>query len=156
LERRESPVVRRLQRGYTGVLARIVPRPVAAYATAVVVMAAGTMVLPYLGQSLFPAFKERDFLMHWVARPGTSQQEMIRITKQVSRELRAIPGVRNFGAHIGQGTLADEPVGMNFAENWISISPSVDYDKTLAAIQQVVERYPGMQTDVQTYLKERT
>ncbi|WP_460493044.1 efflux RND transporter permease subunit [Dactylosporangium cerinum] len=156
IERHDSPVVRWLQRGYRAALARIIPRPVAAYATVLVVMATGTVVLPFLGQSLFPAFQERDFLMHWVARPGTSQQEMIRITKEVSRELRAIPGVRNFGAHIGQGTLADEPVGMNFAENWVSIDPSVDYNKTVAAIQQVVDRYPGLQTDVQTYLKERT
>jgi Cu/Ag efflux pump CusA len=121
-----------------------------------VVMAAGLAIAPLLGQNLFPAFKERDFLMHWVAQPGTSREEMVRITTQASKELRAIPGVRNFGAHIGQGTMADEVVGMNFAENWISIDPSVDYDKTLAAIQKVVDGYPGLQRDVQTYLKERT
>lgn len=45
---------------------------------------------------------------------------------------------------------------MNFAENWISIDKNVDYDKTLAAIQTVVDGYPGLQRDVQTYLKERT
>jgi CzcA family heavy metal efflux pump len=156
LERRESPLVRWLQRGYTALLARIVPRPRRAYATVGVVVVAGLLVVPFLGQDLFPAFKERDFLMHWVTRPGTSREEMIRITTQVSRELRAIPGVRNFGAHIGQGTLADEPVGINFGENWISIDPSVDYDKTVAAIQKVVDGYPGLQRDVQTYLKERT
>jgi Cu/Ag efflux pump CusA len=50
----------------------------------------------------------------------------------------------------------DEIVGMNFAENWISIDPSVNYDKTVAAIKKVVEGYPGLQRDVQTYLKERT
>ena len=113
-------------------------------------------MVPLLGQNLFPAFKERDFLMHWVAQPGTSREEMVRITTQASKELRAIPGVRNFGAHIGQGTLADEVVGMNFTENWISIDPDVDYDKTLAAVQKVVDGYPGLQRDVQTYLKERT
>ena len=156
LERRQSPVVRGLQRHYTSLLARIVPRPRLAYATAALVMLAGLSVLPLLGQDLFPAFKERDFLMHWISRPGTSRAEMVRITTRASKELRAIPGVRNFGAHIGQGTLADEPVGVNFAENWISIDPKVDYDKTVAAIQKVVDGYPGLQRDVQTYLRERT
>ena len=156
LERRQSPVVRGLQRRYTILLARILPRPRLAYATAALVMLAGLVALPFLGQSLFPAFKERDFLMHWVSRPGTSRAETVRITTLVSRELRSIPGVRNFGAHIGQGTLADEPVGVNFAENWISIDPKVDYDRTVAAIQKVVDGYPGLQRDVQTYLKERT
>ena len=94
--------------------------------------------------------------LRWISRPGTSRAETVRITTRVSKELRSIPGVRNFGAHIGQGTLADEPVGVNFAENWISIDPKVDYDKTVAAIQKVVDGYPGLQRDVQTYLRERT
>ncbi|MGW6930943.1 efflux RND transporter permease subunit [Lentzea sp. NPDC054927] len=156
IEHRESPLVRWLQRGYTALLARIVPRPGVAYSSVAVVMVAGIAIVPFLGQNLFPSFKERDFLMHWVAQPGTSREEMVRITQQASKELRAIPGVRNFGAHIGQGTLADEVVGMNFTENWISIDKDVDYSKTVAAVQKVVDGYPGLQRDVQTYLKERT
>ena len=60
-----------------------------------------------------------------------------------SRELRAIPGVRNFGSHIGQAFLAEEIAGVNFGENWISIDRDADYDKTLAAIEEVVDSYPG-------------
>jgi Cu/Ag efflux pump CusA len=80
---------------------------------------------------------------------------MLRITKLVSRELRAIPGVRNFGAHIGQAFLADEIVGVANGENWISIDPNVDYDKTIAAIKEVVDGYPGLYRGVETYLGER-
>jgi Cu/Ag efflux pump CusA len=93
--------------------------------------------------------------MHWLTKPGTSHPEMYRITVQASKELRQIPGVRNFGAHIGRAMAADEPVGMNFTENWISIDPAVDYDVTLAAVQEAVDGYPGLYRDVQTYLKER-
>ena len=49
--------------------------------------------------------------MHWVEKPGTSLDAMRRITVRASRELRAIPGVRNFGAHIGRAEVADEVVG---------------------------------------------
>ena len=156
LERHESPLARWLQAAYGRLLERIVDRPAAAYATVAVIVLAGIVTVPMLGQGLFPAFKERDFLMHWVARPGTSQAEMVRIVKAASEDLRKVPGVRNFGAHIGQGTLSDEPVGMNFAENWISIDKNVDYDETVAKVQAVVDAYPGLQRDVQTYLKERT
>jgi Cu/Ag efflux pump CusA len=72
-----------------------------------------------------------------------------------SKELRSIPGVRNFGAHIGRALVADEVVGIDFTENWISVDPKVDYDKTLAAIQETVDGYPGIYRDVQTYLRER-
>jgi len=155
LEERESPVVRWLQRGYEAVLSRVIRTPAPAYATVGVLVLAGLVLSPLLGHELLPDFKERDFLMHWVGRPGTSHSEMNRIVTQASKELRAIPGVRNFGAHIGQGTLGDEPYGINFAENWISIDKSADYDKTLAAVQEAVDGYPGLYRDVQTYLRER-
>ena len=156
LQRHVSPVASWLQDRYVRLLERIVDRPAAAYSTVLVIVLVGILTVPMLGQGLFPAFKERDFLMHWVARPGTSHAEMLRIVKAASVDMLAIPGVRNFGAHIGQGTLSDEPVGMNFAENWISIEKNVDYDQTVAKVQAVVDAYPGLQRDVQTYLKERT
>jgi CzcA family heavy metal efflux pump len=155
LERRESPLVRWLQGGYQALLARVVNRPRRAYAAVGVVFLAGAATLPLLGQSLLPSFKERDFLMHWVTDPSASHPEETRVTVRASEELRAIPGVRNFGAHIGQALLMDEVVGVNFGENWISVDPEVDYDKTLAAVQEVVDGYPGIYRDVQTYLKER-
>jgi Cu/Ag efflux pump CusA len=155
LERRQSPLVRWLQRGYAAVLGRVMRSPRPALALVVVVALLGLGVLPALGQSLLPDFKERDFLMHWVTAPGTSHPEEVRITTAASKELRAIPGVRNFGAHIGQALAADEVVGIDFGENWISVDPKVDYDQTLGKIQEVVEGYPGLRRDVQTYLKER-
>ena len=155
LERRESPLTRRLEDGYEWLLARIVQRPSRAYAGAGAVLVAGIAVVPFLGQSLLPSFKERDFLMHWVTEPSTSGPEEYRISVQACRELRTIPGVRNCGSHIGQALLADEVVGVHFGENWVSVDPSVDYDKTLARIQEVVAGYPGIHRDVQTYLKER-
>ena len=102
-----------------------------------------------------PKFKEYDFLMHWVEKPGTSLEAMQRITVRASRELRAIPGVRNFGAHIGRAEVADEVVGPNFTELWISLDPAVSYGPTVAKIQNVVDGYPGLYRDVLTYLKER-
>jgi CzcA family heavy metal efflux pump len=155
LDRREPPLVRVLQAAYTGVLARVIQRPRWAYATVAVLVAAGVAVVPLLGESLFPQFKERDFLMHWITYPGTSHPEEQRIVTQGSRELRSIPGVRNFGSHIGQAFLGEEIAGVNFGENWISIDPKADYDKTVAALQQAVAGYPGVYTDVQTYLNER-
>ena len=74
---------------------------------------------------------------------------------RASQELRAIPGVRNFGAHIGRAEVADEVVGPNFTELWISIDPKVDYAATVAQIQEVVDGYPGLYRDVLTYLSER-
>ncbi|MDQ3210566.1 MAG: efflux RND transporter permease subunit [Actinomycetota bacterium] len=155
LMHRESPLVAPMQRAYDRVLSRIVVRPRRAFAAVGVTAMLGVVALPLLGQSLLPSFKERDFLMHWVTKPGTSHPEMVRLTTRACEELRTIPGVRNCGVHIGQAFNADEVVGIDFAENWISVDPSVDYDETVANIQEVVDGYPGIYRDVLTYLKER-
>ena len=152
---RLSPIIPWLHRRYDALLGRTIKAPRLAYATTGVLMAAGITVWPLLGQELLPSFKERDFLMHWVTKPGTSHPEMVRITTQACKELRTIPGVRNCGSHIGQALLMDEVYGVYFGENWISVDPAVDYDATLARIQEVVDGYPGLYRDVQTYLKER-
>ena len=138
-----------LQRGYTARARRgsSARRAVVSSATAATLVA-GVAVLPFLGESLFPTFKERDFLMHWVTRPGTGHQEIVRITERASRDLRAIPGVRNFGAHIGRAVHGEEIDGINFAENWISVDPNADYDKTLDADRgRRSTAYPGLFRD---------
>ena len=155
LHKREPALLRWMHRVYNSVLAGIIEKPRRAYVVVGITVLAGLLVLPQLGQSLLPSFKERDFLMHWVTKPGTSWPEMNRITIQGSKELRSIEGVRNFGAHIGQAFYMDEVVGINFGENWISVSPDVDYDETLNKIQTLVDGYPGLYRDVLTYLKER-
>jgi CzcA family heavy metal efflux pump len=155
VERRESPVVRWLQGGYSRVLARVVDRPRRAYTTFGVVSLIGLLVLPQLGQSLFPTFKERDFLVHWIAVPGTSDEEVQRTTIALSKQLRSIPGVRSFGSHIGQAVLGEEIAGVNFGEAWISVDESVDLDRTVESIKAVVDSYPGVYRDVLTYLNER-
>jgi CzcA family heavy metal efflux pump len=155
IERRVSPVATWLQRGYTGILAPIVRAPRLAYVAVAVVTVGGLAVMPQLKESLLPAFKERDFLMHWLTPAGTSVTEERRVTARSFVDLSQIPGVRNFGAHIGQALLADEVVGVNFGENWISIDPAVDYQTTRDAVQAVVDSYPGLYRDVQTYLRER-
>ncbi len=155
LQHRESPVVPPMKRAYERVLNRIVNRPRGAYGAVATATVAGLIIVPLLGQSLLPDFKERDFLMHWLTKPGTGLVEMVRITEEANRELLTIPGVRNAGSHIGQALLMDEVVGIDFGENWVSVDPAVDYDQAVANIQTVVDGYPGLFRDVLTYLKER-
>jgi len=150
-----GPLSRLLQRAYAPLVRRLVRRGRMAGVAFVVALAGAAAAVPFLGEAFLPEFHETDFLMHWIGKPGTSVAEMDRITARVSGELRAIPGVRNFGAHIGRAEVADEVVGQNFAELWISLDDKADYDASVAKIRAVVEGYPGLYRDVQTYLQER-
>jgi Cu/Ag efflux pump CusA len=155
VERREARLVGWLKAGYRRMLPPLVDRPKAALGALAVMLVATAAAVPYLGEEFLPSFREYDFLMHWVEKPGTSLDAMRRITERASREMLAVPGVRNFGAHIGRAEVADEVVGPNFTELWISLDPSVDYEPTVARIQSIVDGYPGLTRDLLTYLRER-
>jgi len=154
-ERRESPFLLWLKERYAAFLPRLIERPKKVLAFLGAALVITVAVIPFLGEEFLPHFKEYDFLMHWVEKPGASLEAMERITTRVSKELRAIPGVRNFGAHIGRAEVSDEVVGPNFTELWISLDQSVDYEATVAKIQEVVDGYPGLYRDLLTYLRER-
>ena len=153
--RRDAPLVKALKAGYRRVLPFFMGRPLqimGALVVAVVLAVVGTM---QCGLEMLPSFKEYDFLMHWVEKSGASIESMDRITIRASKELRNIDGVRNFGSHIGRAEVADEVVGANFTELWISVDEDADYAATVAKIEEVVYGYPGLRRDVLTYLKER-
>ncbi len=155
LREKEAPLLRWLKTGYANVLSRVLRRPSPTMIGAVVIALSGVLIYPTLGTQLLPNFKERDFLMHWLTEPSTSITEEKKVSVAACQDLREIPGVRNCGAHIGQALLSDEVYGAYFGENWVSVSKEVDYDDTYQKITDTVDSYPGMQRDVQTYLRER-
>ena len=155
LDARESRLVAGLKARYRRILPSFVERPKTALGSLAVMLALTAATVPFLGEEFLPSFREYDFLMHWVEKPGTSIEAMRRITERASIELTAVPGVRNFGSHIGRAEVADEVVGPNFTELWISLDPSVDYDAKVSSIQSIVDGYPGLYRDLLTYLRER-
>lgn len=152
--RHEAPLTRFLKSIYAGILPFFLHRPRQSLAFLAVMFVVTTLAVLRLGEEYLPHFRETDFLMHWVEKPGTSLEAMRRITTRASKELRGVAGVRNFGSHIGRAEVADEVVGPNFTELWISIDNDVPYEATVAKIQEVVDGYPGLKRDLLTYLKE--
>jgi CzcA family heavy metal efflux pump len=155
LERRQSPLISRLQRAYEWALARTAQRPRLAYVAVAVLMLAGLVVLPFVERNqLLPSFREPYISVQLEAAPGTSLPAMNRTVAHASSDLRAIPGVSDVGAHIGRAVFGDRVVGVNSAELWVSIQPEADYDATVAAIRQAVDSYAGLDHRVQTYLQQ--
>jgi Cu/Ag efflux pump CusA len=153
--REDAPLAKLLKRLYRPLLPPLVARPYLCLLALGLAFGLSGLAATRLGQAFLPDFQETDFLMHFVEKPGTSIEAMDRVTVQASKDLRAVPGVRNFGSHIGRAEVADEPVGPNFTELWISIDPAADYRATVTRIEEVVYAYPGLYRDVLTYLRER-
>jgi Cu/Ag efflux pump CusA len=148
------PLVGWLQSNYARGLSRMLPRSGFAYVAIAGLVVLGVASAPFLHQSLLPTFKESQLLVHLNGPPGTSLREMDRITARASRELRSIPGVRDVGGHVGRAVNGDQIVGAESAELWVSIDRS-HYDRTVAAVRQVVTGYPGLSQSVDTYTQEQ-
>ncbi|MDX2156185.1 MAG: efflux RND transporter permease subunit [Hyphomicrobiaceae bacterium] len=157
LEVREPVTVASMKRGYMSVLGAALAAPAVPVLATVALTLLGLIVWPLLGEAFMPEFKERDVLVRWIAKPGASRETMVRSTDRVRDELAAVPGLRpTFASHIGRSIMGGpEVVGMNYGEHWISIAPDADYDKTRAAVDRVIDNYPGILRGVHTYIRER-
>ena len=152
---KHSPLMRYLEAKYQVLLPKVLRKPGILVCSGTAVLVVATVGFFSLSNAFLPDFRENDFLMHWVAQPGTSLPALQRTTLRISRDLRAIPGIKSFGAHLGRAESADEIVGPNFAELWVHVDPTKDHDRTVAQVQAAIARYPGLRRDVETYLRER-
>ena len=153
-DRTASPLIRWLQAGYDGLLERILSRPATAFLTIAVLAGVGIGLIPFLRPALLPTFKERDLLIRLKTAPGTSHPEMVRLVDRVTGELRTLPGIHNVAALVGRAVFGDQTVGINSAEVWVNVAPAADYGATVAAITTALNSYPGLESEVQTYLNQ--
>jgi Cu/Ag efflux pump CusA len=151
-----APILALMDRSYLRTFPGLVRRGRTALVAASVLLLVGVGAAALLHQHLRPAFQDRQLLVKWNATPSTSLPEMDRITARATAELRAVPGVRTVGAHVGRAVTSDQPVGTGSGELWVTMAGSADYHRTARAIQRVVGSYPGIRGTVLTYENERS
>ncbi|MGH9148522.1 MAG: efflux RND transporter permease subunit, partial [Vicinamibacterales bacterium] len=146
-------MLRRLHVALFGWAART-PVPVLVGIGALVVV--GVVAMSFSRQeSLLPDFKETDLVVRLAGSSSASHPAMSRLTTMVSRELRAVPGVRSVSAHMGRAISSDKRTNINAGELSVSIHPSADYDATVASVREVVAGYGGLAPEVLTYVQAR-
>src|SRR5262249_26936682 len=154
--RRDSPVVRVVRWFYRRLLPVALNHPVVSLTAVLALFVGAGTLYPRLKKEYLPQVQEQDFLMHWVAKPGTSIDFMRQDIQTVSRRMRRETLVKEFGAHIARAEVGEEVVGPNFAELWISLGENPrDYAAARRDIEAVMARHPGFDHDLLTYLQER-
>ena len=151
----ESPPLRWLGPRYVTALSRTLRSPRAVLVAGAGAVLVALALLPLLGTSLIPSFKDRDVLVRLDSEPGTSNPRMTQITTRVSRELRQVPGVEDVGAHVGRAVTGDQIVDVNSGEVWVGIDSGADYDATLASIEDAVSGVRGVDREVVTYSTQK-
>ena len=149
----ESPVAAGFKGAYEGLLRGVTAAPKAVTGVALILVAAGLATWPMFGQSLLPALKEKELLVTLTTAPGASKKETYRITERMSKELESLSGVTKVSAHVGRAIGGDQIVDVNSSQIWVGLDGNADFDQMAAKVRETANGYPGLDNDVQTYLR---
>jgi CzcA family heavy metal efflux pump len=115
-------------------------------------MLVGALLLyPQMGKDFLPAFREETALVSTTAAPGTSLDEMNRISDVVERELLSIPEVKKVGRRLGRAERGDHVVPVSTSEFDVDFREPSGAEKKggrsraeiLADIRKRVQSVPG-------------
>jgi CzcA family heavy metal efflux pump len=119
---------------------------------------AAVAALPFLPASFMPDFREGHFVMQVSSSvPGTSLDEMMAAGTRISRDALALPYVATIEQQIGRASLGEDTWGTHQSEFHLELKPDADVDQSEAqdALRKILARYPGLQSEVVTFLGDR-
>jgi len=114
--------------------------------------------LPFLGGTFMPDFREGHFVVQMSSSiPGTSLDEMLALGKRVSAEVLALPYVKSIEQQVGRAELSEDTWGPHRTEFHVELKPDATIDQGAAqeALRGILEHYPGIQSEVVTFLGDR-
>ncbi len=142
---------------YARLLERVANRPrTIVFVVAMFCIIAATRV-PFFGGEFLPEFREGHFVVQVVAAPGMSLPEMRRIGAQLSIQLLANTNIATVEQQIGRAELGEDPWGPNRSEFHIELRAGASIDQAGVAdeIRALLDRFPGLQYEVVTFLGDR-
>src|SRR3984885_5591404 len=123
-----------------------------------VMVAAALAVLPFVGGTFMPDFREGHFRMQVSSSiAGTSLDEMLDVGKRISAEVLALPYVQSIEQQVGRAELGEDTWGPHRSEFHVELKAVAKVDQGAAQdeLRTVLEHYPGLQGEVVTFLGDR-
>ncbi len=127
-------------------------------AVVVACCAAAVAAVPFLGGTFMPEFREGHFVMQVVSSiPGTSLQEMLGLGKRISAEVLQLPYVATIEQQIGRAELGEDTWGPHQSEFHVELKADATVDEAQAQddLRAILKKYPGIQSEVVTFLGDR-
>jgi CzcA family heavy metal efflux pump len=139
-------------------LARICRHPGWAVAGSGAALAVALASLFLFNTELMPEFREGHFVLQVSGPPGTSLAVMRTYGEGISRDLLATPGVISVEQQLGRSEGGEDPFGTERSELHVELKPGLSgkaQDRIQERIHQILDSYPGLRTDVLTFLGDR-
>jgi CzcA family heavy metal efflux pump len=123
-----------------------------------VAIAAAIAALPLLGGTFMPDFREGHFVMQVVSSiPGTSLQEMLGLGRRISADVLRLPYVATVEQQVGRAELGEDTWGPHQSEFHVELKAGATVDQARAQedLRAILQKYPGIQSEVVTFLGDR-
>lgn len=112
----------------------------------------------FFGESGLPEFREGHFVVQVTLAPGTSLAESRRLGQRMTADFLAIPHIKTVSQQIGRAELGEDVWGPEKFEFHINLEDNVPGREQAATenkIKDLLNQYPGMATEVTTFLGDR-
>ena len=141
---------------------RLLERAIAApgWAVGVTAVATAATVAGFLlfNSELLPSFREGHFVLGVSGPPGTSLAVMREYGQRISKDLMAIDGIADVEQQIGRAEGGEDTWGTEKSEFHVELKPRLSggrQDEIQARIHKLLDGYPGLKTEVLTFLGDR-
>jgi CzcA family heavy metal efflux pump len=131
------------------------PRVLILLATGLCIVAATR--LPFLGGNFLPEFREGHYVLQLTVAPGISLPEMARLGARISEKLLANTNISTVAHQIGRAELGEDTWGPNRSECHVELKriPGQDQARVADQIREILAEFPGVQSEVVTFLGDR-
>jgi CzcA family heavy metal efflux pump len=145
-----------LKASYRGVLGFVARWPRVIIAAVVMLCVAAATRLPSV-QEFLPEFREGHFVCQVFGVPGTSMQEMLRVGAQICSQLLHNKNIDAVEQQIGRAELGEDPWGPERCEFHVELKriSGEEMEKMADEIRDILKQFPGLQSEVVTFLGDR-
>ena len=114
--------------------------------------------LPFLGGVFMPDFREGHFVLQVSSSiAGTSLDEMLALGARISADVLRLPYVKSIEQQVGRAQAGEDTWGTHLSEFHVELQPQAVVDENAARedLRSILRRYPGIQSEVVTFLGDR-
>lgn len=115
-------------------------------------------LVPFFGGELLPEFREGHFVVGVKGRPGMSLEESLRTGKQLTDLMLANEHIATVEQQVGRAEAGEDTWGPNQSEFHIELkrdtTPAEEVE-TQEYLRKTLEEFPGVQSEVMTFLGDR-
>jgi CzcA family heavy metal efflux pump len=124
----------------------------------VVVGVLALLIARGFGGELMPPFREGHFVAQVTGPPGASLAEMTRLGERISMKMLAIAGIQTVSQQVGRAEAGEDTWSPNSCEFHIELQTALsakDQIRVEEALRKVLAAFPGLQTELVTFLGDR-